>query len=146
MHPSARALGREQIEMAGYPTLLLVDDDPSTIRLLTAVLCVDYDILSVDSGAAALELLAERTVDAAVLDVMMPGMDGFELLDILRIDPATWDLPVIMLTALDDPQHKQRARELGVDAYLTKPFEVDLLEATLHLVVGSAPRPRRKAG
>jgi CheY-like chemotaxis protein len=125
-----------------HPTLLVVDDDPSIRRLLNQVLCIDYDVVEAASGEEAVELLETTTVDGAVVDVMMPGMDGFELVSHIRGQPDLAELPLVMLTALDDPQHRQRARDLGVDSYITKPFEIELLEATLNLLVEVPVRAR----
>lgn len=122
------------------PSLLVVDDDASILYLLTEILGLDYEIRIADSAEAALDAVeAAGAFDGAIVDAMMGGMDGFELVELLRARRETARMPIIMLTALDDPDHRQRAQEVGVDAYVTKPFEPELLEATLsiHVPAGS---------
>jgi len=103
--------------------ILVVDDTPANIRLLEAVLSPEgYRLRSADSGRQALKAVAERRPDLVVLDVLMPEMDGIEVCRILRSDLSTRGLPILMITASDDPV-KVTALEAGADDFIAKPFD-----------------------
>ncbi|MGQ0846327.1 MAG: response regulator [Sporichthyaceae bacterium] len=105
------------------PRLLLVDDTPSNLKLLEAVLAPrGYDLLMAASGEEALGLIAAAAPDLVLLDLMMPGIDGYEVCRRLRADEATAALPVVVLTAAGDSE-KLRALESGADDFLAKPFD-----------------------
>jgi adenylate cyclase len=104
-------------------TILAVDDEPMNLRLLEAVLVPrGHTVLRAASGKECLDVLAERAVDLALLDVVMPGMDGFEVCRSIRADEATAYLPVVMLTA-SDAQQRVAALEAGADDFVRKPFD-----------------------
>ncbi|WP_301405475.1 response regulator transcription factor [Staphylococcus pseudintermedius] len=103
-------------------TCLIVDDDPEILNYVaTHLQHKGYQAVTVASGEAALEYLEKHTIDIAIVDVMMDGMDGFELCETLKYD---YEYPVIMLTARDALSDKERAFLAGTDDYVTKPFEV----------------------
>ncbi len=102
--------------------VLIIDDDPNTLEILRRWLSREgYDIVSADNGSAGLETLAGGAVDVIVLDVMMPGMDGLQVCEHLRDNPAWRSIPVVLLTAKDDIETRSRGMLLGVSEYLTKP-------------------------
>ncbi len=102
--------------------VLVVDDIPVNIKLLEARLTAEYfDVLSASSGPEALEICANQSVDIVLLDVMMPGMDGFEVCRALKSNSATSHIPVVMVTALDQPSDRIKGLEAGADDFLTKP-------------------------
>jgi adenylate cyclase len=104
------------------PVILVVDDTPANIKLLDAVLAPrGYTVIAAGSGPEALEKVATGRPDLVLLDVVMPGMDGYEVCRRLRDDPATGVLPVVMITASGD-QDKVRAIEAGADDFIHKPF------------------------
>lgn len=104
--------------------VLVVDDIIANVKLLGARLTAEYfDVLSASSGQQALDICARERVDVVLLDVMMPGMDGFEVCRRLKAAPQTHHLPVIMVTALDQPSDRIQGLEAGADDFLTKPVD-----------------------
>ena len=102
--------------------ILVVDDVPANVRLMEARLLAEYfEVLTAGNGIAALQLCETASVDLVLLDVMMPGMDGFEVCRRLRANPRTAHIPVVMVTALDQPEDRVRGLESGADDFLTKP-------------------------
>jgi two-component system cell cycle response regulator len=102
--------------------VLVVDDILANVKLLEAKLTAEYfDVLTARSGVEALEVVQRSMPDIILLDVMMPGMDGFETCDRLKSSPQTQHIPVIMVTALDQPQDRVKGLESGADDFLTKP-------------------------
>jgi two-component system KDP operon response regulator KdpE len=104
------------------PRVLVVDDEAETVKYLSANLRVrGYDVITAADGNAALEAFARGAVDLVILDVMMPGLDGFAVCQAIR---RTSDVPIIMLSARGRENDIVRALDLGADDYLTKPFGV----------------------
>lgn len=104
--------------------ILVVDDVPANVKLLEARLSAEYfEVLTANSGPEALDICAREKIDVVLLDVMMPGMDGFEVCRRLKADPETLHVPVIMVTALDLPSDKVQGLEAGADDFLTKPVD-----------------------
>ena len=103
--------------------ILACDDEKNIVRLVQANLeRAGYEVVTANDGKEALQKVAEETPDLLVLDVMMPYMDGFEVLQHLRRNPSTRDIPVIMLTAKAQDADVFKGWQSGVDCYLTKPF------------------------
>ncbi|HUS96738.1 MAG TPA: PleD family two-component system response regulator [Hyphomicrobiaceae bacterium] len=104
--------------------VLVVDDILANVKLLEARLQAEYfEVLPAYNGEEALEICARERIDVVLLDVMMPGMDGFEVCKRIKSNPATQDLPVIMVTALDQPSDKLQGLDAGADDFLTKPVD-----------------------
>lgn len=104
--------------------VLVVDDVPPNVKLLEAKLTGEYfDVLTAYSGPEALEVIGREHPDIILLDVMMPGMDGFEVCSKIKSDPATAHIPVVMVTALDQPSDRVAGLEAGADDFLTKPVQ-----------------------
>jgi two-component system cell cycle response regulator len=102
--------------------VLVVDDIPANVKLLEARLSAEYfDVLTAMSGEEALAICERAECDIVLLDVMMPEMDGFEVCRRLKSNPATHHIPVVMVTALDQPADRLRGLEVGADDFLTKP-------------------------
>ena len=102
--------------------VLVVDDVPANLKLLEARLSAEYfDVSTAANGMQALALCEKAECDIVLLDVMMPGMDGFEVCRRLKSNPATHHIPVVMVTALDQPADRVRGLEAGADEFLTKP-------------------------
>ena len=103
--------------------VLIVDDVPANLKLLDVKLTAEYfDVLKASSGMEALEAAKEQQPDIILLDVMMPGMDGFEVCRRLKAMPETEHIPVVMVTALDQPKDRVQGLEAGADDFLTKPL------------------------
>lgn len=104
--------------------VLIVDDILTNVKLLEARLNAEYfEVLTAMDGATALEICDNEEVDIVLLDVMMPGMDGFEVCRRLKASPRTQHLPVVMVTALDQTSDKVQGLEAGADDFLTKPVD-----------------------
>ena len=105
------------------PVILVLDDIPTNIVLVKALLKnKNYEVISAKTGTEALALAQERQPDVILLDIMMPVMDGYEVLARLRSNEKTKDLKVIMLSALASEDDITKSVELGADGYLTKPL------------------------
>jgi two-component system cell cycle response regulator len=104
--------------------VLVVDDVDANVKLLEARLTAEYfAVRTARSGAEALQICARERVDVVLLDVMMPGMDGFEVCRRLKAEPRTQHIPVIMITALDQPSDRVKGLVAGADDFLTKPVD-----------------------
>ncbi|MDX5361964.1 MAG: PleD family two-component system response regulator [Alphaproteobacteria bacterium] len=116
--------------------VLVVDDIPANVKLLEAKLQAEYfDVLTASNGIEALEAAEREHPDIILLDVMMPGMDGFEVCTRLKANPELSHIPVVMVTALDQPSDRVRGLEAGADDFLTKPVEDVALFARVRSLV-----------
>lgn len=103
--------------------ILIVDDTELMVKLTTDILeAADYEVVSATNGAECLQKVKEEKPDLVLLDVVMPGMDGFEVCKALRADESNNLMPIIMLTSQDNEDDKLSGLELGADDYITKPF------------------------
>lgn len=115
---------------ANANAILIVDDDWITREVMQATLeSAGYRVFEASSGARALELLAESPPDLILLDVRMPGLDGFETCQRIKANPRTQHIPVLLMTGLEHDDAKQRALEAGVDDFITKPFDMITVQA-----------------
>jgi DNA-binding response OmpR family regulator len=124
------------------PHVLVVDDDPLIVRLLELNFRLGgFKVSSARRGDQALDRAVEVRPDAIVLDVTMPGLDGYEVCRRLRDEHEMREVPVVLLTAHTQDEDQARGDELGVVAYVTKPFDPELLVATVlgALRPGDAP-------
>jgi two-component system cell cycle response regulator len=102
--------------------ILVVDDIPANVKLLEARLLAEYfEVLTAENGIDALAICDSSQVDLILLDIMMPGMDGFEVCERLKANPKVAHIPVVMVTALDQPADRVRGLKAGADDFLTKP-------------------------
>ena len=113
--------------------ILVVDDYSVTQRVITFILQRSgHQIMTASNGQEALTLLTHTVVDLAIMDMAMPIMDGLTLLKHLRADPLYKDIPIIMLTASGDDQHRLEATKVGANAFLTKPTSSQELTETVN--------------
>jgi len=110
-------------------TVMIVDDTPANIELLSESLGDDYELIFATSGGDALELIQADKPDLLLLDVMMPGMDGYQLCTLLKGDPATRDIPIIFVTAMCQEEDEIKGLELGAIDYVTKPISPHIVRA-----------------
>jgi PAS domain S-box-containing protein len=124
MQQSSTTLYAQDTPMSHTSTILIVDDEPIGRRILEVLLADQgYHLVTACSGIEALERAALLTPDLVLLDIMMPNMDGFEVCQRLRADPLLADVPVVMVTALDDRESRLRGIEVGADDFITKPID-----------------------
>jgi two-component system cell cycle response regulator len=116
--------------------VLVVDDIPVNVKLLEAKLLVEYyEVVTANDGASALAVVQDQRPDIILLDVMMPGMDGYEVCRRLKADVATAHIPVVMVTALNEVSDRVRGLEAGADDFLTKPVNDVALFARIRSLV-----------
>src|SRR5579862_4697473 len=116
--------------------VLVVDDILSNVKLLEAKLTAEYfDVVTAFNGLECLAKVAETAPDIVLLDVMMPGMDGFEVCKRIKSNPRTAHVPVVMVTALDQPSDRVAGLEAGADDFLTKPVDDAALFARVRSLV-----------
>jgi CheY-like chemotaxis protein/nitrogen-specific signal transduction histidine kinase len=116
-------------------TILIVDDDPAGRRAMEApLLNDDYELVLAQDGVQALQLARSSQPDLILLDVMMPNMDGFEVCRRLRADPQLAEVPIVMVTALDDRASKLQGLAAGADDFLAKPFDRAELRARVQTI------------
>ncbi|PZU09931.1 MAG: diguanylate cyclase response regulator [Sphingobium sp.] len=113
----------------GKATILIVDDEISNIEIMNAVLEDDYEVCFATSGRQALDVARTAQPDLILLDVLMPGIDGFEVCRLLKADPLLVDIPVIFTTGLGDTEDEMRGLALGAIDYVTKPVQPAILRA-----------------
>ena len=133
---------------SGGARVLVVEDEPDIRELVQMTLAqAGYDAVAVADGAAALQQARELAPDLVVLDLGLPGMEGSEVLGRLRIDRATRDLPVIVLTARLDAGSEREVMALGASEFLVKPFKrQELVERVDALLAAHRPVKRKRLG
>ena len=141
---TAAALAATNVTMTQNAKRILIVDDEAPLRFLLSkqLTRAGFDVVTAADGAAALELAAEMTLDAIVLDVVMPGLDGFEVCRRLKADPRTAAVPVVFLSASCSGDFRRRAYRLGGADFLAKPFQIEELPTYLHALLGDAPAER----
>jgi signal transduction histidine kinase len=123
-------------ELTAKPTLLVVDDTPDNLTLMSNLLRDDYKVKLANSGEKALKIaMADSPPDLILLDILMPGMNGYEVCQRLKGDPKTMDIPVIFITGKSDAADERKGLELGASDYITKPISpaIVLARVKVHL-------------
>lgn len=110
--------------------ILIVDDEPDLVETLTVILELEgYECIVADDGNRGLERAREEKPDLIILDVMLPGMDGYKICRLLKFDEQYRRIPVIMLTARAQDEDRLTGEQTGADCYMTKPFSTEELVA-----------------
>lgn len=119
---------------------ILIVDDSAMVRALHAYIlqAANFDTLEAESGFVAIEVLLQCPCDLAVVDINMPHMDGLTLIRHLRAEPATRDMPIIVVTTEEDDEDRRKGFEAGANVYVIKPTEPEQLVAHARLLVGAA--------
>lgn len=126
------------------PTVLVADDDNDILRLLSQRLSHrGYQVVTAEDGDEALERVFGDLPDAAVLDGIMPGLEGHQICARMRADGRTAEIPVVLLTAKAGDVDEREAADAGVDAYIMKPFRIDELDQKLRELLASAQARRQ---
>jgi two-component system, OmpR family, alkaline phosphatase synthesis response regulator PhoP len=127
------------------PKILIVDDDPVIRNLLEQILEPFEEhgvgLMTAENGVVALEAVRKERFDIIFLDVMMPKLNGFEVCKIIKSDNAVKESYIIMLTAKGQEIDKQKAKDVGVDCYITKPFNINDLIGKVEEVLNIRTRP-----
>ncbi|HEX9092638.1 MAG TPA: response regulator, partial [Coriobacteriia bacterium] len=114
----------------GHAVVLSIDDDPDIITLVANVLgAAGYEVVSAGDGPSGIRAAREHSPGLILLDIMMPGMNGYRVCDELQADQRTSEIPVVFLSALSEQQDRARAFALGATDYLMKPFNADAVVA-----------------
>ncbi|KQI69799.1 chemotaxis protein CheY [Loktanella sp. 3ANDIMAR09] len=118
--------------------VLLIEDEPNIIEALSFILSrAGYTVHTHEDGTTAMDKIRNQRPDMILLDVMLPGRSGFDILRDLRADPSTSDLPVMMLTARGQAKDRALAEALGADQFMTKPFANDEVCAQVRAMIGA---------
>lgn len=125
------------------PLLVLIVDDEDMIRSLLRLTLVraGYEVTEAETGEEGIIIVREQEPDLVLLDVMMPGIDGFAVCEQIRQDPVVGDIPVIMLSARKDPRSRQAGKQAGATFYLTKPWVTDELLWHVNEALNPTERP-----
>ena len=142
--PDAEQIAPEMPRMAtvqaGRPLVMIVDDSLTVRRITSRLLTREgFDVVSAKDGVDALELLQTESPDVILLDIEMPRMDGFEFTKQIKADAKHAGIPIVMITSRTAEKHRNRARELGVELYLGKPFQEDELLTHLREMLALTP-------
>ena len=116
-------------EETAKPVILAVDDTPENLDVVRGLLAHEYTVKVAINGQTALKIVEKQPPDLILLDIMMPGLSGYEVCEQLKANPASKDIPVIFLTAMDQTTDESKGFELGAADYITKPVNPPILEA-----------------
>ena len=127
--------------------VLLIEDEPNIIQAISFILARDgWHVSNHADGADALAVIGRLKPDMVILDLMLPGRSGYEILADLRADQATAGLPVLMLTAKGQSRDRDEAERLGASRFMTKPFANRDILAAVREMAGPQPAPERSSG
>jgi len=121
--------------------ILIVDDDPMNLSILEILLGDDYHLVKATDGEAAVAKAVAEHPELVLLDVMMPGMDGYEACRRMRAEPSLKSLRIILVSAKAMPSERLKGFEAGADDYVTKPFDHDELCAKIRVYLGMDRKP-----
>lgn len=119
------------LQSQARPKLLIVDDQPINIRILSQAFSAEFQVLMATNGAKALSICATQAPDLVLLDIMMPEMDGYEVCIRLKANPITADIPVVFVTAHTDDASEERGLEVGAVDFISKPINIKIVRARI---------------
>ena len=131
---------------AGQRLLLVEDNEDNRTIYATVLRYLGYQVIEAVDGLQAVALARSEQPDLILMDISIPGMDGWEATRVLRQDPATREIPIIALTAHALPDDRKRATEVGFTSYLAKPIEPNAVVAEVRRLLGGSDGPRAKSG
>ena len=117
----------------GKNRLLIVDDEPTNIHILSNILSGDYEIRAANNGQRAIEAAKSQAPDLILLDMIMPGLDGLQVCKLLQEDEATKDIPVIFVTSMSDPANEELGLRAGAVDYISKPVSPPIVKARVKI-------------
>jgi len=132
--------------MENRPIILVVDDSSANLTLCRGLLCKEYDVRLAKSGRIALSALSKIRPDVILLDIEMPDMSGFEVLEAINKKPEFSDTPVIFVTFHATEKHVIKAMELGSFSYIVKPFDEATLQTKIRLALKTKSECMASAG
>jgi CheY-like chemotaxis protein len=137
--PNTRAGRHEKNLIENVKSILIVEDEPDNQKILRAVVeeLLGHRALLAEDGKSAMRIIREEQPALVLMDLLIPVMNGFETIRLIRNDSATASLPVIALTALGRPVDRQRAIDSGADDYISKPFDLEKLIAMIERLLNS---------
>lgn len=112
--------------------VLIIEDNPTMMKILGNILKEDYNVLAAKSGEKGIASAKKNSPDIILLDVTMPGMTGFDVIEVLKADDTTKNIPVIFLTGDDSIESKEKGYELGAVDYIEKPYIVNAIKASIN--------------
>ncbi len=122
--------------------VLVADDDPVILSLLESILSEDYEVIPAEDGNVAMKRIFAELPDLVILDILMPGMDGYEICDRIKRHPITRQIPVIILSGMREVSNRVAGYEEGADLYITKPFQVTELVAAVQMLLDQPARKK----
>ncbi|NLR93377.1 hybrid sensor histidine kinase/response regulator transcription factor [Flammeovirga agarivorans] len=134
----------DELDVSAKQKILVIDDNHSIRDLLKGLLEDDYEVYTAEDGQKGLQKAKEVMPNLVLSDIMMPIMDGYELTKSIRDDDQLCHLPIILLTAKNSEDSKLKGYEYGVDAYVTKPFNSDVLLARIHALIENRKNQQKK--
>ena len=127
------------VEKRARKTILVVDDEPQNIRILREILKGEYRVVAATDGAMALSLAESQLPDLIMLDIVMPDLDGFEVLRRLRSRTRTAAVPVVFVTSKGEISEKMDGYESGASDYVTKPLDPAFVTSVVHRLLAGRP-------
>jgi PleD family two-component response regulator len=127
---------------AQRPKILAIDDTPANLMMLSKALEADFRVLTASSGSQGLQIARADPPVLILLDIMMPGVDGFEICQRFKSDPALAHIPIVFVSALTDDDAESRGRQLGAADFLYKPVDVNVMRKRVRDLVEGQKPPR----
>jgi len=124
--------------------ILVIDDDPALLDIIVRMLTrVGANVTVSETGTGGLAALDQRPFDLLILDLMLPDVDGFDILAQLRANPRHNEMPILILSAVVNPDMISKGLDMGADAYLTKPYLPNTLTSRVHALLEQGRRPQK---